>query len=296
MLEGCQIIDHEWRYVYVNENAARHGLRKREELLGKTIMEMYPGITDTNIFHTMSECMKTRSPRQLENEFVYPDGSSRWFELSIQPVPNGLFVLSIDISDRKQAENDLKESQKRLVEAQRIARMGDFTWDVDTGEATWSDAMYELLGYDKNEKIDYDIVARNIHHPDDLQKISRWLMDCVSSGRDDLTPMEYRILKKDGSVLYVRTMGVIERGEGGAAKVFATLQDITERKRAEHALIESEEFLRTIITCSPVALYSIDLEGNVSSWNSSAERIFGWTESEVTVSYTHLTLPTKRIV
>lgn len=104
MLEGFQLISHDWRYLFVNEVVVRHGQRSREELLGRTMMEAYPGIDRTPLFEVLRQCMERRAPQHMENEFTYPDGSSRWFDLSIQPAPEGLLILSTDITERKQAE------------------------------------------------------------------------------------------------------------------------------------------------------------------------------------------------
>lgn len=86
MLEGCQIIGFDWRYLYVNDAVARHGRRTKAELIGKTMMEVYPGIGNTEMFAVLQRCMVERIPSHMENEFKYPDGSSGWFELSVQPV------------------------------------------------------------------------------------------------------------------------------------------------------------------------------------------------------------------
>jgi PAS domain S-box-containing protein len=104
MLEGCQIIDFDWRYTYLNDAAARHGHHAKEELLGHTMMEIYPGIEDTEMFVNLRNCMEKRIPHRMENIFIYPDGSQGWFELSIEPVRQGIFVLSLDITERKRAE------------------------------------------------------------------------------------------------------------------------------------------------------------------------------------------------
>ncbi|MBI4775515.1 MAG: PAS domain S-box protein [Deltaproteobacteria bacterium] len=104
MLEGCQIIGFDWRYLYVNEETVRQSRRTKEELLGRRIMDVYPGITPTNTFAALQRCMVERTPVFLENEFAYPDGSMAWFSLSIQPVPEGIFILSMDITEQKQAE------------------------------------------------------------------------------------------------------------------------------------------------------------------------------------------------
>ena len=107
MLEGCQIIGFDWRYLYVNDAVTQHGHQPKEILLGHTMMEVYPGIENTELFAALRRCMNGRTPQQMENEFAYPDGMKGWFELSIQPVPEGIFILSIDITRRKRAEETI---------------------------------------------------------------------------------------------------------------------------------------------------------------------------------------------
>ncbi|MFZ5902794.1 MAG: GAF domain-containing protein [Chloroflexota bacterium] len=113
MLEGCQIIDFDWRYVYVNDAAAAHGHLTREALLHHTMMEMYPGIENTDMFAVLRDCMENRVPAKLENRFVYPDGAVGWFSLGIQPVPEGILILSFDITERIRAEMQTTQ-MKRL--------------------------------------------------------------------------------------------------------------------------------------------------------------------------------------
>lgn len=112
MLEGFQIIDHNWRYIYVNDAAAKHGRSKKEDLIGKTMMEAHPGLEKTEMFSVLSSCMKERVPAQIQNEFAYPNGKKGWFELSIQAVPEGILILSMDITDRKLIEEKLTQSEE----------------------------------------------------------------------------------------------------------------------------------------------------------------------------------------
>lgn len=120
LLEGCQVIGFDWRYLYLNAAVARHGRRPREELLGQTIMEAYPGIETSEMFAVLRRCMDERTSCNLENEFRYPDGSTAWFELRIEPVPEGLFVLSLDITQRKHAERTMQQQLERLQSLRAI--------------------------------------------------------------------------------------------------------------------------------------------------------------------------------
>lgn len=110
--EGIQILSPEWRYLYVNEAVSRHGLKAREELLGRTMLECYPGIEQTQIFEVLQDCMRRRTSASLENEFEYADGRRAWFDLRIEPCNEGLIVLSVDISERKLMEATLRQSHK----------------------------------------------------------------------------------------------------------------------------------------------------------------------------------------
>lgn len=180
-------------------------------------------------------------------------GETKWLANAAIQVKDeqGIIIGSLgilqDITDRKLAEQSLFESQNRLVEAQRIAKMGDFTWNVGTGEVTWSSALYDLLKYDRSENINADFVMTKVQHPEDSSRVMNWLNECISSGEDRLTPCEYRIIRNDGEVIEVRTQGVIQRFNHKSAAVFATVQDITEQKRVEEEL-QNMEKLRSIGT------------------------------------------------
>ncbi len=108
MMEGCQIIDFNWRYVYINAAAEGHNQCRKEELLGKRYMDVWPGVEETEVFVHIQRCLEERISEQMENLFVFPNGTKGWFDLTIQPVPEGVFILSIDITQRRQAEEQLQ--------------------------------------------------------------------------------------------------------------------------------------------------------------------------------------------
>ena len=102
--EGFQIVGFDWKYLYVNPAAARHGRRTPGELVGRAMAEMYPGIDQTYLFTVLRRAMEERTSHVFENLFMFPDGSTRWFELRVQPVPEGICIYSADIDARKRAE------------------------------------------------------------------------------------------------------------------------------------------------------------------------------------------------
>lgn len=113
--EGIQVLSHDWRYLYVNEAAARHGKVRPEELLGASMLECYPGIERTPMFATLQRCRDGGKLESLENEFTFPNGSLGWFELRIRPFSGGIVIASLDITERKLIERRLEESYAQAL-------------------------------------------------------------------------------------------------------------------------------------------------------------------------------------
>ncbi len=120
MMEGFQIIDYDWRYLYVNDTVVRHSKTSREALLGKTILEVYPQLEETKLHRAMRKCMENRIPQQFENKMEYADGSAAWFRLSVQPVPEGICILSMEITQLKKAEENLRRLNDILDQKVKI--------------------------------------------------------------------------------------------------------------------------------------------------------------------------------
>ena len=114
--EGFQIVGFDWTYLYVNPRAAAQGKMSPGELMGRTMLECYPGIEKTPLFAELERCMTSRQPAHLENLFTYPDGTRRWFELRVAPVPDGISIQSLDIQKRKDAEAALVKMNSDLEE------------------------------------------------------------------------------------------------------------------------------------------------------------------------------------
>jgi len=123
LLEGFQIISFDWQYMYVNKTVVQQGKFTRDELLGHTMMEKYPGIEHTKMFEALRFCMNARVSKRFENRFPRPDGSAGWLELNIQPTEGGIIILSYDITERKRSEQERTEDIKGI---ERILSMTSY--------------------------------------------------------------------------------------------------------------------------------------------------------------------------
>lgn len=116
LIEGFQVLDTNWKYTYVNNAAVQHAhLQHKSDLIGFSILEKFPGIENTELFKQMQYCVNEQKRVLMENLFVYPDGTSAYFELRMHPIPEGIFILSIDINDRKMAEIKVSKQNEDLI-------------------------------------------------------------------------------------------------------------------------------------------------------------------------------------
>lgn len=257
MLEGVQIIDFNWKYLYVNGTMTQHGKYSKDEFIGYTVMEKYPGIEQTEVYNVYLKCFNERVPVHMENRFVFPDGSVGWFELSFQPVPEGIFILSIDITERKNNEEKVKKLNEELEQkvAERTAELESRIQQLKESEEKFekafngsgvaiaitrmSDASYldineafaTLSGYKRDELIGHTSIE--IGMVLDTEKRSAALQQIRENGF--IRDFEIEIINKNG-----KTFTILSSVEtiliGGEKYALNIIYDITERKKAEAEL------------------------------------------------------------
>ena len=112
MMEGCLLVSFDWTYLYVNEAAARQRHQRREEMIGRSMLEAFRAGEETPVYAAYRRCMEERVPQRFEAPLSFPDGTTGQFELSVEPAVEGIFVLSLDVTERRKAEEQLRQSQK----------------------------------------------------------------------------------------------------------------------------------------------------------------------------------------
>ena len=273
--------------TFVNEAYCEYFSKTFAELVGSNFLSLIPEADRQAVMANIS-ALTVESPMQShEHRVIAPDGAVRWQRWTNRAMfdaqGNVVAYQSIgeDVTERNLAEEALKDSEAKLLQAQYIARIGNFTWNIASGDATWSAGMYRLLKYDEGEEIDYEKVNAEVHHPDDLERVTKWLLDGIDSGNEVLPPNEYRLVCKDGEVLHVHTNGQVEYQDGRAVRIFGTCQDVTERKRVEEKLQASEENYRTIFDSGHDAIVVHDMEtGAILDVNQRMCEMFGYSHDE----------------
>jgi PAS domain S-box-containing protein len=270
MMEGCQIIGRDWKYVYINQAAERHNRRPSSELIGNRYMQMWPGIESTHVFEVIRDCIENRTPHVLENEFTFPDGTVGWFDLSIQPVPEGVFILSTDITERKRTERALLESEQRLKFHFENSPLAVVEWDVNYIVTQWSKEAETIFGWSKEEVLGKRIDTLNLIYADDIPIVNR-TMERLSGGKERTVVSSNRNITKDGAVIECTWFNsVLTDDKGNMSSAMSLVQDITERKRSEETLRKNQEQLSAVFNGVTETLMLLDIEGNILAANKLA--------------------------
>ena len=122
--EGCQVIGFDWKYLYVNDAGVRHGRLPRERLIGRTLMECYPGLEQQPFFAYLQRSMVNRTREATEIEFLFSDGTPAWFDLRIVPVPDGICIISLETTQERQAGARLRGTEDQLRQSQKMEAVG----------------------------------------------------------------------------------------------------------------------------------------------------------------------------
>jgi PAS domain S-box-containing protein len=193
---------------------------------------------------------------------------------------------SIDIEDRKRAEEalrllsrDLQESKARLEEAQRITHVGYWEWDLETDRVAWADETYRIYGLRPQEHSINLAEIREMIHPEDREFVFRTAEEAIRGGLR--SNAEHRVVRPSGEVRVIHSQGDVKRDASGRPyQMFGTVQDITDRKRAEEALRSSEAYLAEAQRLSHTGSFGWKPDSGEIVWTDETYRIFEYDRAE----------------
>jgi PAS domain S-box-containing protein len=186
----------------------------------------------------------------------------------------------IEGSERKKAHETLRKSEERYALAQRVANIGSWDWDIQTGDLYWSDRIEPLFGFARGQfGATYEAFLDCVH-PDDRRRVVDSVNASIEQGDD--YAIEHRIVWPDGTVRWVSEAGDVIRDEqGNAIRMLGIIQDVTERKKVEETLRRSEANYRTIFNSASDAIFVHDIDtAKILSVNDKACQMYGYTREE----------------
>lgn len=210
-----------------------------DELLGQSVLKVFAPEDRAGVQRNVAACLDNIGrTHSWEISKVRKDGSRLWVRenaKAVRRLDDQLIVLVAceDITERRQAENALQQSEMYLAEAQRLSHTGSFGWHVASGEIIWSEETFRIFGFDKVPSIRHDTVLQHVH-PDDRTRVQRTI-DRASLDHNDFEH-GYRLLLPDGAVKYVHARAHAVTDASGDTEFIGAVTDVTARRRAEAEL------------------------------------------------------------
>jgi PAS domain S-box-containing protein len=288
MTDAVFITDPEGRFIDFNEAFATfHKFRNKEEC-GKTMSEFHK-LFDLYLENGELASIDQRPiPRALGGETVKnaeyklrrKDTGETWVgSYSFSPLRDskgkivGSVTVARDITDNKRKEEIIRQKNIELTKAQKIAHIGSWLDYLPTGELTWSEEMYNIMGVPLNKPLNLSEVI-NVFPLEERERFSKAVDKAINQGKP--YSEDYKIIRPDGSVRIIHDEGeMIYDKEGKAEIMIGTTQDITDRKNAQEILQESEQKYRSLFELMAQGVMYRNSKGQIISVNPAAEKILG---------------------
>jgi PAS domain S-box-containing protein len=239
--------DRDGRYGFVNEQfLERHALR-REQVIGRKDADIFPRRQALALAAHDADVLMRGEAVQFEERWRF-GGRERASMVSKFPVFDaagavaGIGVVATDITDRRLTEQALREQRTLLAEAQKIAGLGSWEWDPESGRLLWSDELYRIHGVSAESFQPTFETYLECVHPEDRQNSGSMMARALMDGRG--FTMQERIVRPGGEVRYLRSHAEVVRGERGKPlKILGACLDVTEQRHSETALRQAAQDL-----------------------------------------------------
>ena len=284
--------DLEGRFTFANQRMCELVGCPLDELIGKTDLDFFPKELVEKYRGDDKRVLETGQVLDVVEQHVTPKGDKLYVQTMKTPLygPNGKVVgiqgIFWDVTQRKRAEEELRQSRERFELAVEGSQDGLWDWDLEANQAWWSPRLRDMLGYDEQELPMRPGEPERVH-PDDQD---RWraAVHRHIGGLTDHYELEYRMLHKDGAYRWVRARGVALRDASGKAyRVAGSLEEITRRKECEEELAHERHLLHTLMDNLPDAIYFKDVASRFVRVNRAVAIRLGLDHPAQVVGKTH---------
>lgn len=259
--------------------------RAKSELIGKKISDFFGEEFTRSFVERFKRILETGKPETMEYEMEVQEGK-RWFLGRISRIgsaagaPKTVCMLARDITERKQMMEALKESETFLNDAQKLAHVGSWHWDIATNDVTWSEELYNIFGLrPENFGASYEAFLQTVHEED-----RAFVKGKVDGSYVSHEPFTYhcRIVRPDGTIRITLHHGDVVVGEDGrAVRMYGTTQDVTKSKDQEEKLERSLSALRAIVDSTADGLLVVDNHGKIITYNHKFIQMWGVPDSVI---------------
>jgi PAS domain S-box-containing protein len=271
---------------WTEECARIHDLEPTAEMTVEQGLSYYQGEYRTIVEQAVREAVELGRGYDLELELVSAKGVRKWVRTQCEPLVEEGRVRHVygalqDVTERKEAERALQRSNMALQEAQQLAEIGSWHWDLAAGRHDWSPEVYRIYGRDPEQPpLAYPEVAQYFA-PESWRGLSQAVERCLRDGLAYTRDAE--VTRPDGESRWITVRGTAGYGENGEVEcLHGTVQDITERKQMEETLRESEGRYRTLFEQSMDAIALMDgFPPQFRYVNPAFVELFGYTEDEM---------------
>jgi len=277
------VVDRNYCFLIVNRAFLYHRNLNRDQVIGHHVSEFLdPAVFERIVKPKLDECFQGKVVT-FELRYAYPELGERDLFLSYFPIegPEGVdraACIMRDITEQKRAEEALRQSERHLAEAQRLAHVGSWNWDRRANIVTWSDELYRIFGMPPQE-LHPGGLAMELIHPEDRDLLQSTIEASLKS--KEPYDIYYRVIRPDGVERIVNTHGLVMCDEHGETiRVFGASQDVTERKQAEKALREAEQKYRDIFENAGEGIFQTTPEGQFLAANPALARMHGFDSPE----------------
>ena len=284
--DGILIVDKE-RIAFVNPPGVELlGAANRDELAGRSVFDFFSGDHRKYLRDHASRWQSGERTTAIELSLIRPDGSVRDVSIAgalLQLEGDCAIQLVVrDITEQKEAERKLRESEERLTLAVAGALEGVWDWNLETNAVMYSARWKEMLGY-AAEEIEPNVSAwERLVHPDDRSRADR-ANESVARGERGTYEAEFRLRHKAGHYVHVLSRGFPVRREPGGpvVRIVGTHLDLTERRLAEAALRENEERLKLAFAGAQEGVWDWNLETNAVVYSTRWKEMLGYADDEI---------------